>query len=122
MSIKNFLLTTFFTILFYNLSRFIGVRFFSQTNWWIRMNNDSWHHWQLGILLIFIAFALLKNKRFVKSLFLAIGSGMIIDESMYLLYPFNNQFSHWASLGIVFEFLVFVIFVFIILKTRPKNI
>jgi len=121
MSTKKFLFITFMTLVFYNLLRFVGLNNFSQTNWWKEMNSDNWHHWQLGLLLIFIALIFLRKKQFLKNLLLAIGSGMVIDEIMYAFYPFNSSFSHYSSLGIFFEFLVFIVFSLIVLRVRRKN-
>ncbi len=121
MSLKKFLLTTFLTLVFYNLFRFIGKQIFSQADWWIGMNSDNWQHYQLGILLIFIAFIALKKKPFVKDLFLAIGSGMIIDESIDI-FTLNPTFNHYSLLGIILKVLVFIGFVLITLKFKKNSL
>jgi len=118
MSAKKFILTTFLTLVFFNLARAIGSRIFAQTEFWRSMLNDQWHHYQLGILLLFIIPLILRKKKVVRDFILAIGSGMIIDESMYIFYPFNQDFSHYSIIGIVFEFLLFAIFSLLILKLK----
>ena len=87
MSAKKFILTTFLTLVFFNLARAIGSRIFAQTEFWRSMLNDQWHHYQLGILLLFIIPLILRKKKVVRDFILAIGSGMIIDESMYIFTP-----------------------------------
>lgn len=121
MSARKFVLVTFLTLVFYTLSRFIGWMIFSQANWLKRMDSDNWHHWQLGLLLIFVAFFVFKRKQFIKDLFLAVGSGMVIDETMYALYPLDSSFSHYSPVGIIFEFLVFLAFSLIVLKIKPQK-
>lgn len=118
MSTKRFFLITFFTLIFYNFFRIIGWKLFRTTGWWIRINSDRWHHWQLGILLIFVAFIIFRRRLFFRDLFLAIGSGMIIDESMYILYPLDHHFTHYSLVGIIFEFLIYVCFALIIIRLR----
>lgn len=113
---SKFILTTFLTIIFYNLARILGQKFFTSSWWWKRINNDQWHHYQLGLLLIIVAVILLKKKKFLKELLLAVGIGMVIDESMYLLYPLNHAFSHYNLIGIIFEFIVFVVFSLTLLR------
>lgn len=121
MSSKRFVLITLLTILFFNLSRLVGWYFFGYTTWWRSTITDRWHHYQLGFLLIAIAFVVLKKRPFMKDLFLAVGSGMVIDESMYLLYPLNPAFSHYHPLGIFFEFAVFAVFAPIIFRIRSES-
>jgi len=118
MSPKKFTIVTLYTIVFYNLFRVIGWSYFSQTGWWKGMVSDNLHHYQLGILLVFFAFFLLKRWPLIKDLFLAIGAGMIIDESTYILYPINNAFSHYSPIGIVFELLAFIVFTLLIFKVK----
>lgn len=122
MSTKKILSITFMTLIFYNLFRFVGRNIFSQTNWWKGMNSDNWHHWQLGLLLIFAALVFLRKKLFLKDLFLAIGGGMVIDETMYAFYSLNSSFNHYSPLGIIFEFLTFIAFALIILRVRSKKL
>ena len=118
MSRKTFILVTFLTIVFYNFSRYIGWKFFAQAEWFRDMIGDRWHHYQLGFLLIVIAFIVLRKKLFARDLFLSIGSGMVIDESMYFFYPLNSAFSHYSFLGILFEFMIFTIFALILFRLR----
>lgn len=118
MSAKKFVLITFLTLIFFNIERIIGLRFFTQTDFWDRTISDKWHHYQLGILFLLIAFLIFRKKRKLRDLILAIGSGMIIDESMYLFYPLNPNFAHYTPLGIGFEFLVFTVFSFFIIKFK----
>lgn len=121
MSPKKFVLITLCTIIFYNLFRVIGWSYFSETDWWEGIISDGLHHYQLGILLVFSAFIFLKKRLFIKDLLLAIGAGMIIDESMYALYQTNNAFSHYSPTGIIFEFLVFIVFALIIFKVKKHQ-
>jgi len=122
MSRKKFVLVTFSTLIFFNIARIIGWRFFAQTGWWDRTLSDKWHHYQLGILLSLIALLIFRRKEKLRDLILAVGSGMIIDESMYLFYPLNENFSHNSIVGITFEFLVFIIFALIVLKIKSLKI
>jgi hypothetical protein len=122
MSPKKFILTTLFTLIFYNLSRLIGWNYFSETDWWKSIISDGLHHYQLGILLVFSALLFLKKSLFIRDLLLAIGTGMIIDESMYILYPINNAFSHYSPIGIALELIVFIVFALIIFRAKkPLN-
>lgn len=120
MSSENFVLTTFFTLIYFNIARFIGWTFIAKTAFWNRLINDNLHHYQLGILLILICLLLHEKKENWRYFLLAIGSGMVIDESMYLFYPFNKNFSHYSIIGIAFEFLVFLVFSAIILKLKKQ--
>jgi hypothetical protein len=119
MSSKKFLITTFLTIIFYNVGRLIGWTFLSQTALWDRLINDNLHHYQLGILLILICVLFYEKIGKWRGFILAISSGMVIDESMYLFYSLNKNFSHYSIVGITFEFLVFIIFARVILRFRP---
>lgn len=121
MSAKRFVLVTFLTLLLFNLERIIGVRFFAQTDFWNRTISDKWHHYQLGILLLLAAFLIFRKKKGLRDLILAVGSGMIIDESMYLFYPLNQNFSHYSIIGIAFEFLVFAVFSLAVFKLKSTK-
>ena len=82
--------------------------------------NDDFHHWQLGI--VFVVMALLARK-YVRWFYLvvALGVGMIIDESMYLFSPLYLRLNHNAWEGIVFEFVVFVILALLVYRIRIKG-
>lgn len=83
--------------------------------------NDDFHHWQLGILLV--AMALLARK-YVRWFYLvvALGIGMIIDESMYLFSPLYWRLNHTSWEGIIFEFVVFLIFALLVYRIRAKDL
>jgi len=117
MSPSKFNLTVFATLIFFNLGRFFGWKFFSQTVFWQTIMNDNLHHYQLGILLLVLTLFLKKRKK-IRDFILAIGSGMIIDESMYAFYSLSPRFSHYSIIGIGFEFLVFAIFSVIVYKLK----
>lgn len=121
MSTKKFVLVTFLTLLLFNLARIIGVRFFAQTDFWNRTISDKWHHYQLGILFLLVAFLIFRKRKRLRDLILAVGSGMVIDESMYLFYPLNPSFNHYTALGVGFEFLVFVIFSLAVFKLKSTK-
>lgn len=121
MSAKGFISVILLTLTVFNIGRIIGWRIFGQTDWWNGIIYDDWHHYQLGILLLLVTFLVLRKKRKLRDLILAVGSGMVIDESMYLLYPLNENFKHGSLVGIGFEFLVFAIFALIIFRFKPTR-
>lgn len=112
---KKFILITFLTLVALNISRVIGWKYFSRTALWQQIVYDDLHHYQFGILLLVIVF-FVKKLGTLRTIILAIGSGMIIDESMYLLYDINTNFSHGTITGVIFEFVVFFIVSAIVLK------
>lgn len=105
--------TTFLTLVFYNLSRIIGSKVFAKTVWWQGMVSDNWHHYQLGFLLIIISFLMLRKKKTMKDLLLAIGTGMVIDESMFVV-----GIKHYTITSVFFEMIVFIIYSLLIIKYR----
>lgn len=116
---KKFAFITFLTILFFFLGRFMVWTFFAETKLWLRMNSDNLHHYQLGILLLLIAFLFLKKKPKLREYLLAIGSGMIIDESMYIFGFINSEiFNHYHPIGISMGFLVFIVYSLLIFKYK----
>ena len=122
MTAKKFIFITFLTILYFFLGRIIGWTFFAKSKYWLIMVNDKLHHYQSGALLLLVAFLFLKPKNKLREYFLAVGSGMIIDESSYLLFnlKFDNSspFSHYHPVGILTEFGVFIIFSLVVLKLK----
>jgi len=124
MTPKKFIFIAFLTIIFYFLLRFIGWEFFSQTKLWQRIINDNLHHYQLGTLLLLVAFIFLKRKPTLKDYFLAIGSGMIIDESAFIFKIINRDLFDlvWSSnpILIFWDLSVFIIFSIIIFKFKKR--
>ena len=102
---RKFLWVTFVVLIFFNFSRFVGWKYLSETAFWKTIVYDNLHHYQLGLILLILAIFV---KR-LRTLVLALGAGMVIDESMYLFYPLNNSFSHGTLVGFVFEFFVLAI-------------
>ena len=92
---NKFLITIFLTLVFFNISRVVGWRFFSETGFWTRIVNDDFHHWQLGIVLVVMA---LLARKYIRWFYLvvALGVGMIIDESMYIFSPIYWRLNHYA--------------------------
>lgn len=112
----TFLLITLSTLIFYNLARLFCTTYCLSTHWYQVILYDNLHHYQLGIVILFFSFLLLKNRKKVKNVLIALGIGMIIDESMYMLFLLGfKKFTHYHVEGIVFEFLVFFIYAYIYL-------
>jgi hypothetical protein len=120
MNKKGFLAVIFLTLVFFNISRVVGWRYFSNTSAWTTIVTDDFHHWQLGILLVIVALLLKKYVRWYYKL-LAVSIGIIIDESMYVFSPFYWQFNHYSWEGIAFEFLVFAILALLLYRVRIKR-
>lgn len=126
MRIKLFSALTLLTLLFYGFLRIIGWGYFNQTNSWRSLNNDYWHHWQLGILLLLIAFVFSKNWPIFKDILLAVGSGQIIDELTYAIFSQENisQFNMMLKLWykpLVFEMLLFITFSLLVYKIKLSD-
>jgi len=117
---KAFLITVFFTLVIYNLSRIIGLIFFSETEFWTGIINDNFHHWQLGMVLVIMALLARRHIRW-SYLVAALGAGMIIDESMYLFSPLYLRFNHYSWEGIVFEFALFAILAMALHRTKIRE-
>lgn len=117
---KKFLSIVLGILILFNVSRFIGWKYFSQTTFWQRIIYDNLHHYQLGVLLL-IAGLILKNLKKLRVIIFAFASGLIIDESMYLFYPINKSFSHISPIGILFEFMVFLFLTIIIFYYKSKR-
>lgn len=112
----NHLFLTFITIIFYNIFRFIGNIYLTQSNWYQNMIYDNLHHYQLGIILIPISLLIFKKYPKVKNIILSIAMGMIIDESMYLMQFFKLQnFDHSHIQGVIFEWVIFIVYSVLIL-------
>lgn len=120
MNKKVFLTTVFLTLVFFNISRIIGWRFFSETGFWTIIINDNFHHWQLGTVLVIVALLI---KKYVRRsyLLLAVSIGMIIDESMYLLSPLYWRFNHYSWEGVAFEFLIFTVVSLVLFRIKPRT-
>ena len=126
------ILTTFITLVLLNFARIFCNKYCLQTQWYQTILNDNLHHYQLGIIIILISFFLLRNRQNLKRFLIALGMGMIIDESMYLLPPLGlTNFTHNHIEGTIFEFVVFGIYVLVyykykrilkILKNTPTNL
>lgn len=97
---KRFMWIAFGMLVFFNLSRFIGWRYFSETILWKTIVYDNLHHYQFGLVLLVIAIFVKK----MRTLTLALGVGMVIDESMYLFYSLDSNFRHGTWQGVFFEF------------------
>ncbi len=108
-------LVTLLILIFFNLSRLYCNRFCLQTNWYQAILNDNLHHYQLGLLILFLSLLFLRNKwTKLREVTIALGVGMIIDESMYLLPPLGfTSFTHNHVQGIIFELLVFSTYAFL---------
>lgn len=118
---KRVVSITFITIGFLNLFRIIGWQFFFQSQWWLKIVTDNWHHYQLGLALCLLAVLVFKKKPIIRDAILAVGSGMVIDESMYVFYPLNNSFSHYSWVGIVFELFIFSVFTLFVRRVKPER-
>lgn len=68
MNSKRFILITFLTLILFNVARIIGWRFLAQTYWWNTLLNDRWHHYQIGFLLLLVAFLILRKKKSLRNL------------------------------------------------------
>lgn len=111
---KTVILTTFLTLVFFNLSRVIGFNFFAHTKVWSRIISDDLHHYQIGIILL-ILLLLLRNKLGrLKYPLTGMGAGTIIDESKYLFYPSYWKFDLYSLPNVILEFTVFIIFALIV--------
>lgn len=118
---EKFIFITLLTILYFFVGRFIGWTFLSNTEFWNRIINDNLHHYQLGIIFLLISSILLKKQIKLGLYLLAIGSGMIIDESMYVFEFINPTiFTHYHPVGITIELIVFLIFSAFILKNKKR--
>lgn len=114
--------TTFITLILLNFARIFCNKYCLQTQWYQTILYDNLHHYQLGIILILISFFILRNRRNLKRFFISLGIGMIIDESMYLLHPLGlTNFTHYHIEGIIFEFVVFGIYVFVFYKFKKLS-
>lgn len=121
MTAKRFVFVTFLMIVYFFIGRFIGWTFLKETRFWGRIINDNFHHYQLGIALLLISFILLKQHPKLRFYLLSIGSGMVIDEVMYI-FEFINPiiFSHYHPIGFLIELFVFIVFSFLILGNEKK--
>lgn len=118
---EKIVLITLLTILYFSVVRLIGWTFFSQTEFWHRIVNDNLHHYQLGIVFLAVSVLLLTRKTKLGLYLLAIGSGMVIDESMYVFEFINPAiFNHDHPLGITIEVMVFLIFSVFVFMNKNK--
>jgi hypothetical protein len=116
----KFLLVTFLTLLSLNITRLVCQKLCLSMKWYQVILNDNLHHYQLGLVLIPISLLLLDRHQKLQLVVLAISLGMIIDESMYLIYPLNNNFRHNTLTGTIFEFTVFLLLA-TFLKLKPSS-
>lgn len=115
------LLITLLTLIFFNIARIFCNRYCLQTNWYQIILYDKLHHYQLGLLILLISLLFLKTRQRLKRFLIAIGAGMIIDESMYLLTPLGfTNFTHNHIEGTVFEFAVFLVYALFSLYNTSK--
>lgn len=124
MKARKFILITFLTILYFILARIIGWIFLKDTRFWQRIISDNLHHYQLGLLFLLGGFLFFSKNSLLRDYLLAIGSGAIIDEAIFIFKLINpNIFvyynPHYSSLkfliGILFELALFIIFSILII-------
>jgi hypothetical protein len=110
------LLITFITLVIFNFARIFCNKYCLQTGWYRSILYDNLHHYQLGIAILLLSFLLLKNRKRLREILIALGVGMIIDESMYLLPPLGlTNFTHNRIEGTMFVFIVFFIYAYLYL-------
>lgn len=110
------LLISLITLVVFNLARIFCSNYCLQTGWYQSILYDNFHHYQLGIVILLLSFFFLRNKKSLKVIFIALGVGMIIDESMYILPPFGlTNFTHYHIQGVIFEFVIFFIYAYLYL-------
>ncbi|HCM81797.1 TPA: hypothetical protein DIS60_00280 [Patescibacteria group bacterium] len=114
-------LITLSILVFYNLARLFCSKYCMQTQWYQRILFDNLHHYQLGVILVIFSFMFLRNKRRLHNILIALGVGMVIDESMYVLSFLGlKNFTHYHLEGIIFEFLVFLFYAYAYLQFSKK--
>ena len=126
MSSKKFIFISFLTVLYFILGRIIGWFILKNTRFWQMIENDNIHHYQLGIFLLLVSFLFLKRKPELRDYFLAIGSGAIIDEAIFIFKFINPSFGRFYAfyspvkflMGLLFESCLFIIFSFVILSHK----
>lgn len=130
MNSKKIVLTTFITLLFLILFRIAGWTVINKTELWHSVTQDEFHHYHAGFIFLIISLIFWKKSPNLRDLLLAIGSGLIIDEWIYVFKFINPQvFSHFHAtytpikfiLGLVAEFLAFVAFSAVILKVGDRK-
>lgn len=120
---KNFCIIVLLTMVGYEILRFVGWTDFANTSTWNSMNTDFWHHWELAVILLISGLTIFKKSSTIKNILYAVGSGQILDEFTYVVFPqetaanFQWQLQHWYwPLG--FEFLCFALLCLIVHKIR----
>lgn len=128
MRARKFILITFLTILYFILARIIGWIFLKDTRFWQRIISDNLHHYQLGLLFLLGGFLFFSKNSLLRDYLLAIGSGAIIDEAIYIFKFINPKFDHFHAFysphkfltGVLFEFFVFIVFSIIVFHHKKS--
>jgi len=130
MNSNKIIFITLITLLALISFRIAGWTIINKTELWQGVTQDEFHHYHIGFILLVISFISWKRSSNLRELSLAIGSGLIIDEWIYVFKFFNPElFSHFHAtytpikfiFGLVAEFLAFAAFSVIILKIGNKK-
>lgn len=122
MNTNKFIIITLLTLVTLNLARVVCLKYCLYTPWYQMILNDNLHHYQLGIILIVVSLMFLRNKEKLRDFIVAVAVGLVIDESMYVLYAFGyKSFSHNQLNGTIFEFVIFSLYAFWVIRISGKS-
>jgi len=76
-------------------------KFFFLQNVHLRIAGIVIHHFWIGILLLSTGFFIPKNKKIAKILLYGIGMGLIIDESMFMVFGGGLDMEYWKLQSVI---------------------
>lgn len=101
MTIKKFTIISSLAFLYSSIVRLIGWRYFANSKIFQTMINDNFHHYQLGLILIFAGLIAWRKNSNLRDTFFAIGVGLISDEFVYLFSFLNPKLlNHYTLTGL----------------------